>query len=176
MTFETLLFFISGGGFLVGLFAAALLLGSPRRDRTANRFLAMGWVRWLMHVIYGLYGSYVLVLIFVIHRSALPGRARELDGHPCLKDRPCAVFRSQRERRLSRHEPKHCLHAVSEFHAYMCAVRQFRSGQHRVRDAVRTVLPVPEDHGGNRKFLIRTRPASRPTPRLQPGLLAACQQ
>jgi len=40
MTFDALLVFISGGGFLVGLFAAALLLGSPRGDRTANRFLA----------------------------------------------------------------------------------------------------------------------------------------
>jgi AraC-like DNA-binding protein len=199
VTFDMLLFFISGGGFLVGLFAAALLLGSPRADKIANRFLAMlmvvsafnilhptlallgphafiratylaepvqflmapliatyvsqlmnhdhhfrpvfllhlapfaaviafslsplpgilnrgtdfpvstvvlwvlllaqlfeyvipafrkleryraallqqvsntagidlGWVRWLMHVIYGLYGSYVLILIFVVHR------------------------------------------------------------------------------------------------------------
>jgi AraC-like DNA-binding protein len=41
VTFDSLLFFISGGGFLVGVFAAALLLGSPRGDRTANRFLAM---------------------------------------------------------------------------------------------------------------------------------------
>ncbi len=41
MTFDRLLFFISGGGSMVGLFAAALLWGSPRGDRTANRFLAL---------------------------------------------------------------------------------------------------------------------------------------
>jgi len=41
VTFDTLLFFISGGGFMVGLFAAALLWSSPRGDRNSNRILSL---------------------------------------------------------------------------------------------------------------------------------------
>jgi AraC-like DNA-binding protein len=47
----------------LGRYRAALL---QEVSNTAG--IDLGWVRWLMHVIYGLYGSYVLILVFVIHR------------------------------------------------------------------------------------------------------------
>ncbi len=69
-TFDILLFFISGGGFSIGLFVAVLLWNSPRGNRRANRLLSALMVLSAFNIVHPL----VAILLpnqFLLRKSSL---------------------------------------------------------------------------------------------------------